>query len=73
MAAVRSGQHACRGGRSDRQGYGGVACMQPSAVPRHCQDIIFLNLYFDQFHAPSLNIFPLTSLTISLFPSRLHD
>ena len=34
MAAVRSGQHACRGGRSDRRGYGGVACMQPSTVPR---------------------------------------
>ena len=34
MAAVRSGQHARRGGRSDRQGYGGVARMQPSIVPR---------------------------------------
>ena len=30
MAAVRSGQRACRGGRSDRRGYGGVARMQPS-------------------------------------------
>ena len=35
MAMVRSGQCARRGGRSDRQGYGGVAHMQPSAVPRH--------------------------------------
>ena len=35
MAMVHSGQHACRGGRSDCQGYGGVACMQPSTVPRH--------------------------------------
>ena len=35
MAAVRSSQRACRGGRSDRRGYGGVAHMQPSAVPRH--------------------------------------
>ena len=34
MAAVRSGQRAHRGGRSDRQGYGGVARMQPSTVPR---------------------------------------
>ena len=34
MAAVRSGQRACRGGRSDRRGYGGVARMQPSTVPR---------------------------------------
>ena len=34
MAAVRSGQRARRGGRSDRRGYGGVARMQPSAVPR---------------------------------------
>ena len=34
MAAVRSGQRACRGHRSDRQGYGGVAHMQPSTVPR---------------------------------------
>ena len=34
MAAVHSGQRACRGGRSDRQGYGGVARMQPSIVPR---------------------------------------
>ena len=34
MAAVRSGQCACRGGRSDRRGYGGVARMQPSTVPR---------------------------------------
>ena len=34
MATVRSGQRACRGGRSDRRGYGGVARMQPSAVPR---------------------------------------
>ena len=35
MAAVRSGQRACRGGHSDCRGYGGVACMQPSTVPRH--------------------------------------
>ena len=35
MATVRSGQHACCGGHSDHQGYGGVSCMQPSAVPRH--------------------------------------
>ena len=34
MAMVHSGQCACRGGRSDHQGYGGVACMQPSTVPR---------------------------------------
>ena len=34
MAAVRSGQRAHRGGRSDRRGYGGVARMQPSTVPR---------------------------------------
>ena len=34
MAAVRSGQRARRRGRSDRRGYGGVARMQPSAVPR---------------------------------------
>ena len=34
MAAVRSGQHARRGRRSNRQGYGGVARMQPSTVPR---------------------------------------
>ena len=35
MAAVRSGQHARCGGHSDCRGYGGVARMQPSAVPRH--------------------------------------
>ena len=35
MAVVRSGQHTCRGGCSDCQGYRGVACMQPSTVPRH--------------------------------------
>ena len=34
MAAVRSGQRARRGGHSDHQGYGGVARMQPSTVPR---------------------------------------
>ena len=34
MAVVRSGQHARRGGRSDCRGYGGVARMQPSIVPR---------------------------------------
>ena len=34
MAAVCSGQRACRGGHSDHQGYGGVARMQPSTVPR---------------------------------------
>ena len=34
MALVHSGQCARRGGRSDRRGYGGVACMQPSTVPR---------------------------------------
>ena len=34
MAAVRSSQRARRGGRSDCQGYGGVACMQPSTVSR---------------------------------------
>ena len=34
MATVCSGQCACCGGRSDRQGYGGVAHMQPSLVPR---------------------------------------
>ena len=32
---MRSSQRTCRGGHSDRQGYVGVACMQPSAVPRH--------------------------------------
>ena len=35
MAAVRSSQRACRGGRFDCQGYWGVARMQPSTVPRH--------------------------------------
>ena len=35
MATVHSGQRACHGGRSDHRGYGGVARMQPSAVPRH--------------------------------------
>ena len=35
MAVVRSGQRARHGGCSDRRGYGGVARMQPSAVPRH--------------------------------------
>ena len=35
MAAVCSGQCARRGGCSDRQGYGGIAHMQPSTVPRH--------------------------------------
>ena len=34
MAAVHSGQRAHCGGRSDRRGYGGVARMQPSTVPR---------------------------------------
>ena len=34
MAAVRSGQRARRGGRSDCRGYEGVARMQPSTVPR---------------------------------------
>ena len=34
MASVRSGQRACCGGHSDHQGYGGVARMQPSIVPR---------------------------------------
>ena len=34
MAAVHSGQHARRGCRSDCRGYRGVACMQPSSVPR---------------------------------------
>ena len=34
MAVVYSGQRARRGGRSDRGGYGGVAHMQPSTVPR---------------------------------------
>ena len=34
MAVVRSGQHAHRGGHSDCRGYRGVACMQPSIVPR---------------------------------------
>ena len=34
IAAVRSGQCARHGGRSDCQGYGGVAHMQPSSVPR---------------------------------------
>ena len=34
MAAVRFGQRARRGGCSDRRGYGGVARMQPSIVPR---------------------------------------
>ena len=42
MAAVRSSQHTRRGGHSDRRGYGGVARMQPSTVPRreypdHCE------------------------------------
>ena len=35
MAAVHSGQRACHGGHSDCQGYGGIAHMQPSTVPRH--------------------------------------
>ena len=35
MATVRSSQCARCGGRSDHQGYGGVAHMQPSLVPRH--------------------------------------
>ena len=35
MATVCSGQHTHCGGHSDRQGYGGVACMQPSSAPRH--------------------------------------
>ena len=34
MAVVCFGQHAHRGGRSDHRGYGGVARMQPSTVPR---------------------------------------
>ena len=34
MAAVRSGQRARCGGCSDHRGYGGVARMQPSTVPR---------------------------------------
>ena len=34
MAAVRSGQRARHGGCSDRRGYGGIARMQPSTVPR---------------------------------------
>ena len=34
MAAVRSGQRARHGGCSDCRGYGGVARMQPSTVPR---------------------------------------
>ena len=34
MAVVRFGQCARHGGRSDRRGYGGVARMQPSIVPR---------------------------------------
>ena len=34
MAVVHSGQCARCGGRSDHRGYGGVAHMQPSAVPR---------------------------------------
>ena len=34
MAAVHSGQRACHGGHSDCQGYGGIAHMQPSTVPR---------------------------------------
>ena len=35
MAVVHSGQHAHHGGHSDCRGYGGVAHMQPSTVPRH--------------------------------------
>ena len=34
MATVHSGQRTRHGGRSDRRGYGGVARMQPSTVPR---------------------------------------
>ena len=34
MATVCSGQRARQGGRSDHRGYGGVAHMQPSTVPR---------------------------------------
>ena len=34
MAVVRSGQHTRRGGCADCRGYGGVARMQPSTVPR---------------------------------------
>ena len=34
MAVVGSSQHARHGGCSDCRGYGGVACMQPSTVPR---------------------------------------
>ena len=35
MAAVHFGQHAHWGGCSDHRGYGGIAHMQPSTVPRH--------------------------------------
>ena len=35
MAAVRSGQRTRHGHHSDCRGYGGVARMQPSTVPRH--------------------------------------
>ena len=34
MAVVRSGQHTRCGGHSDHRGYGGIAHMQPSTVPR---------------------------------------
>ena len=34
MATVHSSQHARHGGHSDHRGYGGIACMQPSSVPR---------------------------------------
>ena len=34
MAMVHSGQRARRGGHSDHRGYGGVARMQLSSVPR---------------------------------------
>ena len=35
MGVVHTSQHACCGGCSDHQGYGGIAHMQPSTVPRH--------------------------------------
>ena len=37
-------------------------------VAQACQDMIFSNFYFDQFHAHLMGIFPFTSQTFSLQP-----
>ena len=38
-----------------------------------CQDMMFLNFYFDQFHAHSINISPFASQTFLLWSLRIHD